>query len=649
MTKKLFLVVSIILCCVFVLGACTPNATDSEIPDAPVKPSVPKTDISLVSNGTSNYKIVVPVNIDENVSFAANDLQLFVNEASGVTLPIVTDTGSDLDENEYVISVGNTNVFATSGLTLTDDMGLTGFFAKRFGNTIVLNAKDGNGVCSAVYEFLKQAIDLEIYSYDEYDYTSSKDIKIPDIDVKYIPTFDTREILLKSLTSQYKLRMGLYNALGKGKWAAFAHTTITNFLPDDKYYEQHKDWYNSAVTQVCYSNEEMRKEMVEQMKARIIDNPDARFIQMGHEDNEDMCECDACVAERELYGGYSGQELNFTNKIAKDLNAWMADTYPDRTMKYVFFAYQTSQTPPVKMKTENGVQVPVIDENGNFVPYYDGFEVEDNVMVMYCPIDSDFSKSFSETENESQYNQLKGWADLFRQAGVDDGILLWSYSLAVRSYFLPLNNFGMYKTQYEFYADSGVSYVMDQAQYDSGIPCFEALRVYTMSKLMYDNSLDYNELANDFIDHYYGEAADTFRQYYNYFRSYYAYLGETKGFNGSIWYNIDGDATFWPTEVVDVLMGYIDQCLADIEPLKETNYARWTLLNDRLRRERITPIYLMFALHIKEVPSDKKQEYYNDMVHYTKKYEIIQTGESRYDIDTLLEKWESLLFDGGAN
>lgn len=656
MKNRIIAIVCLLLCCVFVLSACQkPNEdVDPIVPDAPVKPRIPATDTNIVANGKTDYKIVVPSDIDANVSFAVSDLQGFVRESTGVEIPIVAGSTEELDPNAKVISVGNTNVFATSGLTITDDMKLTGYYIKRFGTTLVLNAKDGNGIASAIYAMLAATIDLEIYAYDEYALTKMTDMPLLDFDIKYIPDVDVRELLMKSLNSQYRLRMGYYNALGKGKWVLFGHTTTgatggdaNALLPYSVYGKEHKDWYNSAGTQLCYANEEMRQELVKQAKRKIAESPDAKYLMIGHEDNMDMCECDDCVAERNLYGGYGGQELNFTNKCAADLNAWMADAYPDRTMKYVFFAYQTSQEPPIKTETVGNKTAPVKTTEGEFVPYYSGFKVEKNVMVMYCPIDSDFRKGFSETENGAQYEQLNGWASLFRQAGATDSIICWAYSLAVRDYFMPLDNFGAYKEQYKFYIDCGVSYVMDQSYYDSAIPCFEALRIYTQAKLMYDNSLDYNELARDFIEHYYGEGAEAFKKYYNYFLVYYKYLEQTKGLNGSIWYNISGQADFWPTEVVDLMMSYLDEAIAAIEPLRTTNPERFAVLNDRLRRERLTPIFLMFQLHINEVPADKAAEYLADMKTYTKKYDITGSGESRFDMDTLIEKWTVALGLGG--
>ena len=611
---------------------------------------IKKTDVKIVENGKTDYKIVVPLNATAHINTAANELVAFVKEATGAELEVGTD-GESFSEDVKAISLGKTTFFESSGLKLTEKLGETGYVMKRMGNALLINAKDDNGVISAVYDMLGYSLGLEFYSYDEYTLDKTGDMYLYDFDMEFVPSTDMRDIMMRSLTTQYRQRMRLYTGSGLGHWITFAHTVtgassaksagndLYGLLPYSVYGKEHEDWYDASHTQVCYSNAEMRAEMVEQIKKRIENNPDGKYLMIGHEDNFDMCECDNCKAERALYGGYSGQELNFTNLVAAEVDAWLADNYPDREIFYVFFAYQTSQEPPVKKKTEGDKEVAIKDENGKYVPYYDNLKIRKNVMVMYCPIDSDFSKGFSETENGTQYAQLKGWSDLFSGQGLHDNIIVWGYSLAVYNYFIPLYNFGTYSEHYRFYEECGVHYIDDQAYSSSGVPCFEAMQIYIQSKLMYDTSLNYNALAYDFIDHYYGEAAGTFKEYFDFFRAYYEYLAETKQITGSIWQEM-GKEEYWPTEVVEKLFDYLDKCLKDIEPLKETNPDRWQLLNDRIRRERLTPIYLAFTLHMNELSKEKQAEYLADMKYYTKKYEILESKESARDIDTLIETWE---------
>lgn len=642
---------TILLICISVTAALSTGCNQGNAPDVEKpKPEIKKTDIKIVDDGKTDYKIIVPMDANPQVTVAAAELVNFVKESTGAELTVGID-GDSFSDDAKIISLGATTQFKSSGLKIAEKLGETGYVMKRIGNALLINAKDGNGVISAVYDMLGHTLGLEFYSYDEYTLDKTKDLYLMDFNLEFVPSIDIRDIMMRSLNKQYRQRMRLYTGNGLGYWITFAHTVtgassahssgndLYGFLPYSVYGKQHPEWYDQTHTQVCYSNAEMRAEMVEQIKLRILKNPDGKYLMIGHEDNFEMCDCKECIEERKKYGNYGGQELHFTNLVAQEVDAWLADNYPDREVFYVFFAYQTSQEAPVKKEIVNGQEVAVKDENGRYVTYFDDLKIRKNVMVMYCPIDSDFSKGFSETDNGTQYAQLRGWGDLFSKQGLHNNIIVWGYSLAVYNYFVPLYNFGTYSDHYRFYEECGVHFIDDQAYASSGVPCFEAMQIYIQSKLMYDTSHSYNDLAYDFISHYYGEASDTFKEYFDFFRAYYEYLAETKDITGSIWQEMNKEE-YWPTETLEVLFGYLDKCLKDIEPLKATNPARWQLLNDRLRRERLTPIFLMFTHHMNELTKSQQLEYLADMKTYTKKYEILETRESGHDVDGLIETWE---------
>lgn len=614
--------------------------------------NIPASEFNIVANGKSDYKIVVPTSADDNVIFAANELKTHIRLSTGVEVRIEEDGGL-FSENDSVISLGETTIYKDavaqdSSLALTADLRLTGYVMKRKGRTLFIHAKDGNGVFCGVYDMLGETIGLENYSYDEIYYRTMDTMPLLDFDVRFTPSFDIRDMSILSLSSTYQRKMKMYSELGKGIWATFSHTVETVYLPVEKYMQSNPEFYgNTNGKQVCYANEAMRKEMIEQMKKWIAGYGDARYIMVGHEDNTEMCTCDDCIAERNLYGNYGGQELHFTNLVAKELDPWVQANYPGREMNYVFFAYQTSQEPPIKTEINaEGKKVPVLDENGRYVPFYDDFEIHEKVKLMYCPIDANFNEPITETTNAVQYEQLRGWRDLYSYAGYEgkDNIIVWAYSLAALNYWVPQDNIGAWKQQYKFYQDMGVGFLFDQANYSSAIFSFEAMRIYTQSKMMYDTSLDYNELAADFINHYYGAGAAGISRLYNFIRSYYEYMEETKGLNGHIFYEHGADPAFWPTEVIDTMMSYCDEALTAIEYLRETDPIRFNTLNNRIRRERLMPIFLMFRHHMSEVPLDKREEYYNDMVTISRMFNIREERESGTDMESNFETWYDQLF-----
>ena len=599
--------------------------------------TVEATGINVIENGKSDYKIVVSATADDNIKAIASEIQYFYEASSGVELPIVLDTDLTFDDTERYISLGNTTVFQGSGLEITADLRETGYIMKRIGNTLICNGKNSNATISAGYDMLNYTIGLEFYAADEIYYEEKTTIPLLDYDIKFIPTVDIREFRTRvvSADATFARRMRMFSWFGTGTWLTFGHTTVSRYLPTSTYGIAHPDWYNASQTQVCYANEEMRLEMVERIKSEIAANPYGIYVMIGHEDNMDMCECTACVEARAMMGGYGGQELDFTNKVAKDVDKWLADNYPEREIKFLFFAYQTSAEPPAKWDAEQN----------KYVPVWDGFEVHESVNVMYCPIDAEFSKPFSSIENSTQYQQLCGWSDLFASQGRNNHIVIWTYSIPAYSYMAPQNNFGVYAEHYKTMADMGVNYIMDQGVYDSSTPTFEALKIYTQCKTMYRSDLDFNELVEDFIAHYYGAAAEGMTKYYNFFRSYYKYLENNKALSGGIFF----DTTlkdFWSYEVLQEMYQMVEDCIGQLDSIKESDPERYQVLYDRVRREQITPMYLMFEHYLNLLTQEQKETYWSNLSYYCAKFEITNRRESdNAGLTQKIAQWKTEIFE----
>ena len=163
--------------------------------------TVAETNVKVVENGKTDYKIVIPKECDDNIAIASSELQTFISYSTGVTLPIIQDTDVEFNQNEKYISLGQTTIFKQSGLEITEDMRLTGYLLKRFGNTLICNAKNSNGVLSAVYDMLNYMIGLEVYASDEIYFEEKESVALLDFNVKFIPTVDKIEILYRSLSS----------------------------------------------------------------------------------------------------------------------------------------------------------------------------------------------------------------------------------------------------------------------------------------------------------------------------------------------------------------------------------------------------------------------------------------------------------------
>lgn len=639
MKKWLSFALAAIMSFGFAAGCAKTNEEESSVQLIEVDEMLPAeiegTGKYVVENGKSDYTIVLPADAGQLLQSVATDVQNFLFNASGAMLPIQSDSNYTFNEEDKVIAIGDTAIWRGSGLELTNDMLDTGYIMKRFGNTVVCNAKNPLGAVSAAYDMLHYLIDYEFYAMDEIYYRQAPNVELLDFNLKFIPTVDIRHIMSEALDSNiiHRQRLKLLTEYNAGCWITFAHTVISEFLPTSTYQVAKPEWYNSAGTQVCYSNDEMRAEMVKQIKDRIEGHPDGTYIMIGHEDNHDMCECYDCVEAREKFGGYSGQEVDFANKISMEMEDWLKANYPDANYKFVVFAYQTSASPPAKF-----------DEAQNkYVATYENFSVRDDVMVLYCPIEADFSAPFNSEANDAMYQQLKGWFDIFEAAGTPDNICIWTYSIRSKAYLVPGNIFGVFGEHYKTMADCGVSFIMDQYFHDSRVPCFEEMTLYVHSNLMYRSDLSYSALVKDFIEHYYGEAADVIYDYYEYYRAYYAYIAEEKAFGGGISFEAQVKE-YWPLEVVNELISMLDKAVEAIQPLQESDPERYVLLYNRIMKEKITPLYLILLHHMTALTQEKKEQYWSEINTYTVKYGILNTMESRYDLAGVIEEWRLQIF-----
>ena len=162
--------------------------------------------------------------------------------------------------------------------------------------------------------------------------------------------------------------------------------------------------------------------------------------------------------------------------------------------------------------------------------------------------------------------------------------------------------------------------------------------------MMYDRTLDYNELVLDFMEHYYGAASGEMLEYYNFYRYYLQYLEEAKGVTvGKIFTRLY-NAEYWPDSTVQYMIDILDRALESIKPLEETDYERYVVIRDRIKREKLTPIYLMFSLHMSSLTQEEKEVYFADMEKYTEQFGIVETAESVWDMTTQIETWRDEIF-----
>ncbi len=612
------------------------SSTDSSADDSSeTEKEFEESGFNLVENGVSNYVVVIPEASDRNLNFAATEINNFIKEASSVDVGAVMD--SNFKGDSKYISLGNTNLLEKTDIVVEEALGETGHFIKTIDGNVYVTGNTSYGVLFGTYDLLKYLIDLEIYAEDEYAYEEMDTIPVYNFEETFIPLIDSRHISYPSPEDSYiyRARMGLHNL--NEEWIAFCHTVISVFLPTDKYAAKHPDWYNAMQDQLCYSNEEMRKEFVNRLKEEITRHPTRNYVSIGQEDNMNYCNCEKCTAYIDSHGGFdnggfSALQLEFVNKCAEETDAWLAQAFPGRTVKYVNFAYQTTEAAPVVYNAETM----------RYEPNSPDIRVYKNVYIFFCPIYADFSLSMKDEANYSTYNNMVKWNNMLEACNVPENLMIYTYCIACKALMIPFPNFGMSHDHYETFAELGAKYVFDQNYNAAGLAPFEGLKVYTQSREMMYEDCDYNALAKDYIDHYYGEARVPMNNFYNSLRAWLLYLQQNKDYLGKISFNTCQEE-FWPIDVLQKFIGYIDEGFEAIEPLKSTNPERYQVLYDRLKREKLFPQWLMFYFYQGYMDYDTQVEYINDLEVYTTMYGITHSAEGVKNVESIIAGWKTAI------
>ena len=143
---------------VFTLSSFMAFATacgDDPDPTPEEKKGLKDTDIVLVSNGQSDYTVVVPTESTAAEDYAADMLITQFERATGVSLSVREDNGQKLDANQKVLSIGRTSIMQDSGLKVEEsELTCDGYKLKRYGETVLLCGAEDSGTIYSVIDFL---------------------------------------------------------------------------------------------------------------------------------------------------------------------------------------------------------------------------------------------------------------------------------------------------------------------------------------------------------------------------------------------------------------------------------------------------------------------------------------------------------------
>lgn len=622
--------------CTFLAGACAIPATacneKSSSPtnktDAPVESATSdyvgpgihtdntkETDSYILKNGSSQYKIVIPADASDYEVKAGELIETWLETATGFAFPLVTDA-QIFSDDQHVISVGDTRFMQESGIPIEfSQLEYDGYKLVTKGKRIFISGSQ-NAMCAGTYygaqDFLEHMIDWVPYTSADVSYTRRKTLKLYDFDVTEVPDFSDRNLMLGNLT--YDETWIDYARLSNNseKWLPLDGHSHFVILPPAEYAAEHPKWYTVEYTgqsnyatkaQLCLSQEDMIEQFSQNLADMFKKYPNASYAHLGIMDNSvGCCSCDDCKhAMEENNTTYSGLNMIFMNKVARRTTELVQQTEPDRQLYFRTFAYFYTETPPV-------------NKDGSI--HSDAVIPDDNVIIQFTPLSYNASETIDDELNKTTKERFDNWSILTKNISV------YQYCSNFRAYYANHPNWNSVVANFRYYAENGVQILIDQGGGSMQVPLIE-MRIFIESRLMWDLSLSWQELAEEFIAYYYGPVADDVQRAYDLMTSYTVYAKEVLGMTGTVYLLLD-DAKWWEFSYVESFRRIMSEALEKLENSSQEIYDKYYYRTAGVYLENM---FLQLDLYMSEYTKE----------HNAETIDLFEATASYYGMDLMAE------------
>lgn len=536
----------------------------------------------------SKYKIVADLYADWKIRYAVNELVLFFKRATGLRLPVISEAEVINENQGHFIFVGKSKF--TEAILKEKNLNKD----KLTTNGYVVKTKNGNAYCIggdhwgslyAVYKFLNLTFGFKVYAADEIKIEENVLQKeLPDIDVTDIPDIEWRAEswgILKS-DRDFCLRNKLHSLHDiwihiDGREDGFCHNTQLLVPITEENRSKHPDWFNTDATDICFSSDGARAEVVKRLKDHLIEYPNVHNVTLTQSDCiHRWCQCPKCKASKEKYGTDSAQVIKFCNAVSREIQAWLEEQGTDRKLNITMFAYGLTLEPPV------------VDKDGKKVAIDNDVIMDDNVSLLFCagPHGGNF---FTDEKDEPTREQVRGWQSVAKH------INYWSYSANFWSYLNFINTFESMQSIYQYAKSIGARFFLDNAQsYNTQHPGFCYLKIFLQGELQWNTNADMSALIDEFFENYFKQAAVPMRKLFDSMRTHYANFFDIPRNNVQ---QMNEKPEYFPLELLQEWNGYIKEAFSSLAPPYDGLCPNYPKVYDRIVLESITVRYLLMKIY----------------------------------------------------
>lgn len=365
--------------------------------------------------------IILPEKYSRNTEHAAKELQLILGKIIGKQFKISEKP------------VPGTKIFlgrAPDHILMKMKPG-TSFAITSKGN-LYLGGWGKNATLHAVYHFLQDELQYRVLSpFGDEFIPQKKEIKVKlgktytnGVDYRCLMTYiyqrdrkTTFEFFIRNFQN-WEVRSKDLGFLCQFTPIGKDHHSIFKFMPPEKYFKDHPEFYTMDKTgkrvknkQMCFSSKEMRKIFLQNVKEhaasryqKAIEDYGDCYIELSAMDyGGKFCHCPECLKKEKQYGTPCGAFFEFLAEIS----AGVQKDFPK--LKIATLAYRKEQT-----------EVPPA-----------GLKFPDNFVTIFAPIDDNLLAPIDHISNQETLEHLKNWKKAAKN------ILVWYYPNPYDSYLGP--------------------------------------------------------------------------------------------------------------------------------------------------------------------------------------------------------------------
>jgi hypothetical protein len=431
--------------------------------------------------------IVLPAKASAAEKRAADELRTHLKQMAGVEPPLSTD---DQPKPHGAILLGASNTHLKP-LNVTLDpakLGEEGFLLRTVGDDVIVAGAGPRGTLYGATTLLEK-LGVRWFTPSITRVPNRKTIPLDALDEIQLPAFEYRQPYIKeALDKNWAARLktnGQFSGLddstgGAIVYGEFVHT-FDKLVPPELF-STHPEYFplingkrENGYVQRCLTNSDVLKLTIETVRRWMKNSPNATIFSVSQNDCFKFCECDACKAIEEKFGGkHSGVYLWFVNQVAEAVEK----EFPDKLIDTL--AYQFTEAAPAGIKPRK------------------------NVRVRLCPMIVCESHLYESCQHEPT---VKFAARLHKWASLTDALYIWHYNTNFTHYLAPFPDFRQFPDSIRLYQRMGVKGVFFQGSYSSLGGAEAELRAYVMAKLAWDPTLDADALVTEWMKGVYGEPA----------------------------------------------------------------------------------------------------------------------------------------------